>query len=450
MAVGVGERLGQYRLVEFIGRGSIADVYRGEEERRGTCAAIKVIYPHLLRNAVAYARFRREVEVLAVMRHPNIVRILEFGWQGTPFIAMELLEGGTLGEHMDRARAEQKGIPLGTVIAWITALCSAVEYAHGRRLVHRDLKPANVLFRESGKPVLTDFGVAALLDRPRQSLNGTIAGTPAYLSPEQARGEAGDARSDVYSLGAMLLELLVGEVPSGGTELSRMLKHLSETPAPLHVFNPRVPRPVEQIVMRAVEKDPARRFQSARARGDALCLAADNASLVSVSASSAAAESEPPRREPMTIRQLWEPGPKGAVSQAEGFDLEPVPRRQGVAQAGMLVAALVLIGVVTWSGIRMASATAGRDEPASSSPALAIGSQVRLAPVSTESVSVLRDCPGAFWLGVTGIASDGEAGTVLGRKVCDGQWWYRVSFPGLQDLDWGGEGWVDGSALRPR
>jgi serine/threonine-protein kinase len=253
----------------------MAEVYLGRHTTLNRPVAVKILHAHLSDDDKLLARFRSEAQAVAGMRHPNIVQIFDFDVsdRDRPYIVMELLEGPALKEYLAGLSVAEQRLPLVSVVQIITALGSALDYAHARGIVHRDVKPANVVLRrESGRvdlslplspdvePVLTDFGVARMADAGVQTASGVIVGTPAYMSPEQVRGERVDHRSDIYALGIMLYEMLAGKLPfDGETQASILVRHLTEIPAPLTG----VSAAVQQIVDIALAKDPNARFQSA-------------------------------------------------------------------------------------------------------------------------------------------------------------------------------------------
>src|SRR3990172_13085326 len=257
MNIGVGKTLGHYRLEALIGRGtqSVADVYRGAHLTSGKPAAIKVVHSYLLDQPGFLERFKREAEALAALQHPHIVQLVEFVCQpDEAYLVMEYVGGGMMEARLEQLRLSQEEMPLDQVLDWMEAIASAVDFAHTRGLIHRDLKPANILFRETGEPVLIDFGLAHLLDHTRLSGSNAITGTPAYLSPEQARGFPGDMRSDIYSLGVILYEILTGQTPFQGNPVSIVFKHVSELPPSPRLFGRYLPPGVEAVVMRSLAK----------------------------------------------------------------------------------------------------------------------------------------------------------------------------------------------------
>lgn len=272
----VGRTLSKVRLERRIGRGGMAEVYLGLHTTLNRPVAVKLLLTHLTTDDALFKRFVTEAQAVAAMRHPNIVQVFDFDViDGRPYIVMELLEGLTLDEYLRRLHKLGHTLPIPTVARLMKSLASALDYAHARGIVHRDVKPANVILRagSSGvrpdmplppdvEPVLTDFGVAHIADASTRTATGTVLGTPAYMSPEQIRGESVDARTDIYSLGIMLYEMLSGELPfvsDSDTPASLLYKQVHEMPPPL----PNTTQPVQRVVARALNKDRTARYQRA-------------------------------------------------------------------------------------------------------------------------------------------------------------------------------------------
>ena len=212
MTLETGTRLGHYRIVGLLGRGGMADVYRAEDERLGREVALKAVPPEFARDPERVERFEQEVRAAARLTHTNVVTVYEFGQgAGQHFYTMALMPGGDLKV---RIRAHPDGMPPEEARAVAAAMARALDYAHRQGFVHRDVKPANILFGEDGSAQLTDFGIArAMSSGTRMTGTGMSIGSPHYMSPEQARGKEVDGRSDLYSLGVVLYEMLTGRVP---------------------------------------------------------------------------------------------------------------------------------------------------------------------------------------------------------------------------------------------
>ena len=251
---------GRYRIEKKLGSGGMADVYCAEDSQLGRRVALKVLHRRFAEDAQFVERFRREASSAAGLQHPNIVGIFDRGeWDGTYYIAMEFVEGRTLKDII-----REKGPAPPEAAADITLqVLRAARFAHKRGVVHRDIKPHNVLIDNDGRVRVTDFGIARA-GTSDMTETGSIMGTAQYLSPEQAQGKPVDARSDLYSIGVVLYELLTGRVPfDAESPVTVALKQVNEAPIPPRALVPEVPPGLEAIVLRALEKDPARRFASA-------------------------------------------------------------------------------------------------------------------------------------------------------------------------------------------
>lgn len=259
----IGQTLGRYRIVAELGRGGMGVVYRATQTTLGREVAIKMLSPHLADSGEHLARFRREAQVLARLQHENIVHIYDVEEvEGSFCIVMEFVAGPSLGEVLHR----EGRLPEPRVRDIALALASGLDAAHRQGIVHRDLKPDNILFTPEGRPRITDFGIARIAgdDAMSRTRTGILMGTPYYMSPEQARGEQVTGTSDLYALGVLLHQMLSGSVPFEGTDpISVAIKHMQETPPPLHEVVPGVHPGLAAVVERAMRKDPAHRYASA-------------------------------------------------------------------------------------------------------------------------------------------------------------------------------------------
>ena len=255
---------GRYLLIERIGTGGMAEVYRGRDELLGREVAIKVLSDRFSRDRSFVERFRREAQAAANLNHHNIVSLYDYGADhGTYFIVMEYIEGRTLGEVI-----AAEGPLMPERAAEIAAdVARALDRAHAAALVHRDIKPGNIMITNTGETKVTDFGIARAVGTDSDATMtqaGMVIGTASYLSPEQAQGNPVDARSDIYSLGCVLFEMLTGRaVFSGDTPLAIAYKHVREQPSTPSSANPEVPRGLDSITMKALAKNPDNRYSSA-------------------------------------------------------------------------------------------------------------------------------------------------------------------------------------------
>jgi serine/threonine-protein kinase len=259
--VGEGSTIdGRYLLLRRIGSGGMADVWLAEDPHLQRRVALKVLHRRFAQDREFVERFRREAEAAAGLSHPNIVAVFDRGdVDGTYYIAMQLLEGRSLKELIDQGLAPERSAAL------IRQVLEAAGFAHRHGVVHRDLKPQNVIVDDEGKATVTDFGIARA-GASEITQAGSVMGTPHYLSPEQAQGQAVTAVSDLYSVGVMLYEALAGRVPfEADSAVAIAMKQVSHMPQRPSSINPAVSPALDAVVMRALEKDPGQRFQSAEA-----------------------------------------------------------------------------------------------------------------------------------------------------------------------------------------
>jgi serine/threonine protein kinase len=245
-----------YCVRRLLARGGMAEIYLADDLETDRQVAIKLVHKS---NRDYYERFRHEIEVMATLQHKHILPVLDYGiWKSWYYLVTPYIAGGTLND-----RLEQGALTLHEIEDILSQLCAALQFAHEHGIVHRDIKPSNVLLYGGHHVYLADFGLAKKVDS-KSSLTATdiLLGTPDYMAPELAE-EPASTRSDIYSLGVLLYQMLTGEVPfKGNTPIAIFLKHLSEYPEPPSVLNDEIPPSVECVVMRALEKNPRRRFQT--------------------------------------------------------------------------------------------------------------------------------------------------------------------------------------------
>lgn len=257
----------RYEVGELIGAGGMADVFEGRDTRLSRPVAIKILRSDLARDPAFLARFRREAQAAAGLNHPAIVSVYDTGEEGTengvlPYIVMEQVNGKTIREVI---RSGER-LPFKRAIAVIRGILEALEYSHKNGIVHRDIKPANVMLTSAGDVKVMDFGIARALDDASATVTHawTVVGTANYLSPEQARGEVADSRSDIYSVGCLLYELLTGRPPFlGDTPVAIAYQHVSAEFTPVSELTEELPPGVDNIISGALSKDPLARYQSA-------------------------------------------------------------------------------------------------------------------------------------------------------------------------------------------
>ena len=271
----IGKTVGRVRIDKYLARGGMAEVYLGSHLTLERPVAIKFLHSYIEQDADLLSRFHREARVVAGLRHPNIVQIFDFDTtDGHPYIVMEYLKGPTLANYLRRLHERKERIPPHQVARLLKGLTAALDYAHEQGVIHRDIKPGNILLNSRAdeipfdKPltndveaVLTDFGLVRIVDATSQTASGMVSGTPMYMSPEQARGDKTDHRTDIYSLGVVLYEMLAGRVPFEADSTMTILHMQINSPPPPIVG---APAAVQAVMNRALTKNPGDRYQTSR------------------------------------------------------------------------------------------------------------------------------------------------------------------------------------------
>src|SRR3989442_13431292 len=271
------ERLGKYELLERLGQGGMGEVWKARDTQLRRYVAIKFLHANLQSNADFVAHFMREAQFVASLHHPNIIQIHDFqltdsrGTGTAAYMVMDYVEGGTLGDYIHATSRKGLFPSAADIVYLFTAISLALDYAHQRGMIHRDIKPANILLDKRNpigrpEPILTDFGIARLQGAAGGTLTSTLLGTPRYISPEQAQGLPGDERTDLYSLGIILYEMVTGMTPfQGDNPIAIMVQHIQEMPIPPILLNANIPPALSAVVLQSIAKDPADRFSTASA-----------------------------------------------------------------------------------------------------------------------------------------------------------------------------------------
>jgi serine/threonine-protein kinase len=267
MTFEAGQVVGEYKIVRVLGRGGLGAVYEAMHLISQRAEAMKVMLPEQTGTPDMKERFRREIQLLASLNHPNIASLHNaFYLEDQLIMVMELVEGEDL-----RTRSRNARIPMPMLMDFAMQVLAALDYAHARGVVHRDIKPANIMVSPAGLVKVLDFGIAISQGSVELTLAGSLIGSPMHMSPEQIRGEKATQQSDIYSLGVTLYELIAGRPPvNGATTYELMMAHLNRTPTPLAELRPDIPARLSHIVSKALEKEPAKRFATAAEFLDAL------------------------------------------------------------------------------------------------------------------------------------------------------------------------------------
>jgi len=261
--------LGKYEIIERLGRGGMAEVYRAYHPSLDRYVAIKILHKFLAEDTEFKTRFEREAQNIARLKHPNIVHVYDFDYDPLDesyYMVMELVNGETLKDRLYELEQKGERMALTEVLRITREAANALSYAHRAGMIHRDVKPANLMIDkvEADRVVLTDFGIAKIVTGSQFTMTGGLIGTPAYMAPEQGVGETGDERSDLYSLGIIFYQMLTGELPyDADTPLALVLKHVNEAIPSAHMINPALPLQVDDIIDRLMAKNPEVRYQNA-------------------------------------------------------------------------------------------------------------------------------------------------------------------------------------------
>lgn len=397
---------GRYELGPVLGRGGMAHVHRGRDLQLGRPVAVKVLAPPFDRDRAFVERLRREARAAARLNHPNIVAVYDAGSDGDRhFIVTELVEGETLAEVLARGP-----IPARRAIEIAIHVCRALAAAHQGGVVHRDVKPGNVMLTASGGVKVVDFGIAKAAGAEAITRSGLVLGSASYLSPEQARGEPGDERSDLYAVGCVIYQMLTGQPPfAADSPVAVLYLHVNERPEPPSSVRP-VPARLEAIVLRCLEKDPDRRFGSAGELELALADVAVDEPTATLPLPALAEADEPTRpvAAPLSSEALEPTGPvaRSATAVAAPARSSHRPSRRWLAVAAA-VGALALVGL----------AVAWLDDPTP----VAVRESTPSAPVSpSESPTTAIDRPLSLEEALTSLSDTILGANAAGQITGDG------------------------------
>lgn len=353
----LGRKLGKYEVVERIASGGMAEVYKAFQPSIERFVAIKVMHGHLAQADDFVQRFQREARSVGRLLHPNILGLIDFDVDGEMYyMVMEYIPGGTLRSYLNT----QQRLPIEEALRITAQLADALSYAHQQGMIHRDIKPGNVMFADETYQhvVLTDFGIARLLDdaEARLTLPGAVFGTPSYMSPEALRGEPVDARSDLYSLGVMLYEMVTGQRPYvAETPYSLLMKLTKEPLTPPRKLNPALPEALQKLILKVLEKEPTKRFQSAAEFGAAIKQLQDDL-LVRSSRGTFPFQRQATtkRRPPTPVVAPKLPTPPPAVLQATVAEEAPVRRIKWLRMVQVALVLVIMVGLAVFAFLNRA------------------------------------------------------------------------------------------------
>lgn len=312
-------QLKRYQILERLGVGGMATVYKARDTNLGREVAIKILHEHLIHDATFKERFEREARLVASFNHPNIVQVYDFDVIETDgnklyYMVMPFLQGQTLADLIEEFCAKDETMPHEQIQKIVSDIASALDYAHAREMVHRDVKPSNIMFDEYKHAILTDFGIARLAQSSNLTQEDAIIGTPAYMSPEQALGQELDYRSDLYALGIIIYEMLTGHVPfEDESSVALLVKHAQEEAPPVSQFLPMKNPALDKVLAKILQKNPDSRYQS-------------GVSLLADFKKAVASETEDDRLKPGTLPQLTDK-PTPAKTQLLTDTKEETPNR---------------------------------------------------------------------------------------------------------------------------
>jgi serine/threonine protein kinase len=262
----------RYLIEEMLGQGGMSAVYKATDPNLRRVVAVKMIHTHLSDNPDFVKRFEEEAASVAQLRHSGIIQVYDFNQDDDVYyMVLEFVPGETIQDHLKRLNESGRKLPVSKVMEYMANICDAVDYAHQRGMIHRDIKPANIMLNTQGQVILMDFGIAKIVGGQRHTATGAVVGTAMYMSPEQIRGEQPDRRSDIYSLGVTLFEMVSGQPPfQADSAMTLMMMHVNDPVPDPRKLNPEVPEELIAVIKKALAKNPNDRYQTAAEMASAL------------------------------------------------------------------------------------------------------------------------------------------------------------------------------------
>ena len=406
MSEEINQRIGDYQILNELGSGGMGRVYRVRNVISDRIEAMKVLLPDLVGRQELATRFLREIKLMASLNHPNIAQLrTAFTANNQLVMIMEYVEGSTLADRLEK----HGPIPVPEALNYIGQVLDALSYAHHQHVIHRDIKPANIMVTPDGAVKLMDFGIARAGDGHSLTMTGTTLGSLGYMSPEQVQGEATDARSDLYSVGVSLYEMVTGQRPfKADSDFSLMTAHVRELPKPPIELQPGLPPALNEIILMSIAKEPAQRFQSAEAFANALSSVtaeASAANAVALRASEASTvectilpgiPANPPKQPVTPVRPTADAKPT-PVSVPAPLVTPPAPLPGGHRGLYMALGALIVLAVLVVGGIYLprhskTEARQGEAEKRESQPTLpAATAPPAVVPNATVPIAAVPD-----------------------------------------------------------
>ncbi len=339
---------GRYQIEELLGQGGMSAVYKATDPNLRRAVAVKIIHSHLSNDQEFVRRFEEEAAAVAQLRHPNIIQVHDFSHEGAAyFIVFEYIPGESLQERLKRLNTGGGQMDYQEATNVAADVADALEFAHEQGLIHRDVKPANVMINVRRQPILMDFGIAKIVGGAQHTATGAVLGTARYMSPEQIRGQRIDARTDVYSLGAMLFEMVSGRPPfEADSAMTLMMMHVQDPVPDLGQLRPDVPLGLTAVIHKALEKEPANRFQTAAEMAAALRATKSEAAAVAAPVASPVVSSPaPPMKAPPESASPPVAAQPSASDTAQEGAPNPLFKRLGIAGGIIALVAIILFAV---------------------------------------------------------------------------------------------------------